>query len=370
MKRVLMIFILGMFLISFVVAENNYNTSCEIDNDCLIANGEGLLDFSCCSSCTQEDYDSDKFIAVNKDWINSEREKYNEENCIGGIMCPHCASSLPFNFDNYVAKCVDNECMKVSVKETPSLCITEADCEVIFSNCVCKYVCSIKTTETLIDCARACSMQERDNEIPTCSCENGKCINNYKTLTQIQKVIRVKNKLKIQPQIQECPEDCTCTGSVIKCKLENGGREMTIMAGKSGNMIVQVKGINMSTNVTLYKSEGKIYGVFKNNQTKEIKILPDEVKEKIRQRIKARLENYNITLDEDGVYQVQMKKRARLFYLIPVREKVKSQIHSETGEIIKIRNSWWGFLARDVEETSEELEQETEGQASVDEIVE
>ena len=78
--------------------------------------------------------------------------------------------------------------------------------------------------------------------------------------------------------------------------------------------------------------------------------LPDAVKEKINQRIKAKLENQTIELDEDGVYQVQSKKRARLFLIIPIRERVQAQINSETGEIIRIRNSWWGFLARDVKE--------------------
>ncbi len=168
------------------------------------------------------------------------------------------------------------------------------------------------------------------------------------TQVQIQKAIQTKNRLRIGEG--ECPIDCTCTGSVMKCEFANGTRQMTITAGKSGNTIVQVKNVNMSTKVQLYKSEGEVYGVFKNNQTKIIKVFPDEVKEKIRQKIKARLENYNITLDEDGVYQVQAKKKVRLFFLIPVKEKVKAQIDSETGEIIKIRNPWWGFLARDVEE--------------------
>jgi uncharacterized membrane protein YfhO len=142
----------------------------------------------------------------------------------------------------------------------------------------------------------------------------------------------------------------------MKCDL-NGTRQMTVMAGKSGNTIVQVKGINMSTNVTLYKSEDKIYGMFKNSQTREIRILPDEIKEKIKERIKLRLENQIIELDENGIYQIQSKKKARLFFLFPVRERVKIEIDSETGELIKIRNPWWGFLARD---SDEEIEEETE----------
>jgi len=168
---------------------------------------------------------------------------------------------------------------------------------------------------------------------------------------QYRNTIRTKNRIKANYTNQsECPEDCTCAGSTVKCWIE-GGRQMTVYAGKSGNMILQIKGVNMTTKVTLYKDNNTLYGVFKGNKTREIKVLPDQVKEKIRQRIKARLEEYNITLDEDGIYQVQTKKKARLFFLIPVRENVKAQLHSETGQIIKIRNPWWGFLARDLKET-------------------
>ena len=174
--------------------------------------------------------------------------------------------------------------------------------------------------------------------------------------TQIHKAIQIRNRLRINQT--ECPENCTCTGSTIKCELEDGRREMTIRAGNSGNVIVQVKGINMSTNVTLYKSNGEFYGVFGNNQTRKIRVLPDHVQEKIRERIRARLENQSIELDEDGIYRIQGKKKARLFFLFPVREKIRAQIDAETGEIIKIRNPWWGFLARDSDEEGEEDESE------------
>jgi len=146
-----------------------------------------------------------------------------------------------------------------------------------------------------------------------------------------------------------CPENCTCSGSTTKCEI-NGSREMTIYAGKSGNIIVQVKGENMTTNVTLYKSGKKIHGIMKDNKTKKINMLPDQVKEKAEEKLKQKLEKYNISLDENGTYQVQTEKGARLFFLIPVREKTNVEINSETGEIVKIRNPWWGFLARDQKE--------------------
>ena len=126
---------------------------------------------------------------------------------------------------------------------------------------------------------------------------------------------------------------------------------MTIRAGNSGNTIIQVKGVDMSTKVALYKEGEKVYGEFKGNKTREVKILPDQVRERIRERLRqATCECDDIKLDEDGIYQVQAQKRARLFLMIPVKEKVKLQLNSETGEIIRTRTSWWGFLARDVKE--------------------
>jgi hypothetical protein len=194
------------------------------------------------------------------------------------------------------------------------------------------------------------SNQEK-NQISTANQNQGEL-----TQSQIKNIIQSKNRIRAQAQTGECPENCTCTGSAMKCKLADGSREMTVTAGESGNTIVQIQGTDMTTNVTLYHHNGKIYGEFKGNQTKEIKVMPDEVEEKIKEKLKTRLENQIIELDEDGVYQVQTQKRARLFYLFPVKEKVKAEVNSENGEIIKMRNSWWGFLAKDVEkeDTSEE----------------
>ncbi len=171
---------------------------------------------------------------------------------------------------------------------------------------------------------------------------------------EIKNIIQERKRLRIRNQSGECPENCTCTGSVIKCRLQNGQREMTIRAGKSGNVIFQVKGVSTETKVELYQSDGKIYGVFKNNKTKRIRIMPDQIKEKIQQRLRQKeCDCEKIELNEDGVYRIQAKKRARLFGLFPVRERVKIEVDAETGEVIKTKASWWGFLAKD--EIDEEI---------------
>ena len=181
---------------------------------------------------------------------------------------------------------------------------------------------------------------------------------------ELQQIIQAKNRLHhmIQQANGTCPERCVCTGSAIKCTTADGNREMIIRAGKSGNTIVQVKNTNMSTMVRLFRSEdGEVYGVFGRNQTKKI-ILPDQVSEVVKQKLQERIKekhkqrkrinliNENITLNEDGSYQIQAKKKARLFWIVPVKEKVHIQIDAETGAVIKTRYSWWGFLARDVRE--------------------
>jgi hypothetical protein len=193
------------------------------------------------------------------------------------------------------------------------------------------------------------------------SSKNNSSINNSSNSSNKEKSIneteennnRIRNNVRriIQEKNITCPENCTCVGSVIKCDLKNGTREMTIIAGKSGNVIVQVKNINMSTNVTLYHHNGKVYRDIGNNQTKEIKYLPDKVKEKIEERLRQKnCTCENMTLDENGIYKVRIEKKARLFLLFSVKEKVNAEIDSETGEIIRIKNPWGGFLARDNKE--------------------
>jgi hypothetical protein len=166
---------------------------------------------------------------------------------------------------------------------------------------------------------------------------------------QNESTIQERNRIRINSSNQsECPENCTCSGSTVKCEFE-GGRTMTVYAGKSGNIIVQVKGINASTNVTLYKEDGKVYGNFTGNKTKEID-LPDKIKEKLQNRTRTRLYNESINLTDEGYYQIEGKKKARLFWIVPVREHVQAEVNAETGEAVKIRNPWWGFLARDIKE--------------------
>lgn len=153
---------------------------------------------------------------------------------------------------------------------------------------------------------------------------------------------------KFESKIErECPSGCECTGSVTECLLEDGARTITITAGESGNIIIQIKGVEVKTNVILYHYNGKIYGEFKGVQ-REIKILPDEAKQKVEEEIETKIEEEEIELDEEGEYNIKAKKKARLFWVFPVSEKVQTAVNSETGIVGKVNAPWWEFLARDI----------------------
>ena len=98
--------------------------------------------------------------------------------------------------------------------------------------CIGEKVRTTEETRDQIQAAKATNAQLRERE--------------NLTPEQIQKLTQLRNRLLIRAQMNasECPDDCTCTGSSIKCSFENGTRVMTITAGKSGNTIVQVKNAN------------------------------------------------------------------------------------------------------------------------------
>lgn len=185
------------------------------------------------------------------------------------------------------------------------------------------------------------------NETKTRTCTRVNNCTEEDEMPRLTKRCEEKERLPNVRKIVDCPEECVCTGSVVKCILEDGTREMTITAGKSGNIIIQIKGVNASTSVTLYKANRTVYGTFRNNETREIKYLPDKVREKIKEKIKKQLEKEDMILNENGIYEYEGEKKAKLFFLFPVREKILAEIDSETGDIVQIRNPWWGFLAKD-----------------------
>jgi hypothetical protein len=170
--------------------------------------------------------------------------------------------------------------------------------------------------------------------------------NNF-TKAQVKEIAQEKNRVKFEEKTgQNCTEGCKCTGVVMKCDLGNGTRQMTVYA-QSGNIIIQTKTVNASTTVELYKANGTLVGVFEGNKTKQIKMTPEQVRDRIQEKLRTKLENENITLEEGGYYQYKANKMTKLFWIFPVKEKVQWNVDPETGEVTKTKTVWWGFLAKD-----------------------
>lgn len=167
------------------------------------------------------------------------------------------------------------------------------------------------------------------------------------TAEQVRALLQDRNRLMLHANDSNLPEGCESEGATLKCEID-GTREMTIHAGQSGNTIFQVKGVNASTNVTLYKSDnGTVYGIF-GNETRPIE-LPDAVRDRVRERIRARIaENESIQLEEDGNYSVEVQKESRFLGIFPVHENVHIKINAENGDVLNQRAPWWSFLAKDV----------------------
>jgi hypothetical protein len=98
----------------------------------------------------------------------------------------------------------------------------------------------------------------------------------------------------------------------------------------------------------------KNFAELSNGMKAEIKVMPDTASEKALEALGAKCEENgcSIELKEVGkgeqvkaAYEVQAKKQVKVLGLFRSKMKTQAQVDAETGEVIKTRNAWWGFLA-------------------------
>ncbi len=398
------LFILGVFFVLLLVGvahaiDSNDPKYCEDDSDCVLAVNAS----ACCTACpiviSKDTFDAYDYLVEPYSVNYSTFDKL--ENCTGKACVQGCPSINVLN-------CEDNECVGSYVEENETednetTCMQEGEmCGGIAGFVCCDGLeCEYDVNEGMPDASGTCIVEEHENETEVEDDDNeteieddkvcclrvrfngskmneskynyierGDCASSGGFRAEIVgddmcERFRHMEKWSLKEKIRErfenktgveCPDECKCRGSVITCELEDGSREMTVYAGRSGNVIVQVKGVNVSTNVTLYKDENNsLVGVF-DGVEKKIKVYPDQAMAKLKERIRARLSDLKdtgIELGDDGNYEIQTGKKARLFWIIPVTESVDAEINSQNGELVRLKNSWWGFLANDVEEESE-----------------
>src|SRR3989344_2754559 len=132
-------------------------------------------------------------------------------------------------------KCWDGKKCRVNVKIENDDDDDENETEIDREDCwrCSKWSICINHTQT-----RTCT------KIANCTDDDNETDEEKEEKPQIIKKCELRKKIKDYYINKECPEECTCTGSVIKCELASG-RIMSVYAGKSGNVIIQIKGIKM-----------------------------------------------------------------------------------------------------------------------------
>lgn len=348
MKRVVVLFVVSLLLFSLVsltsakigitsrATEDNPDSIEEVGNSNDGNSGNGNEDDAFCGTATLGRCESNN-DCVRAGCSSSVCKNTSEESSVTTCEYKNC-----YNAETYDAKCdcVHNQCLwnltvvteNAGDEEEKERLKEEIETEVENEECD-EWACS-KWSNCL-------------NGIKTRNCVkiSNTCTGEQET-PRMTKTCEEKERIKVRQRETECPEKCECSGSTTKCKLNNGTREITITAGKSGNVIIQTFWANASTKVILYKSDdGKLYGVFRNNETKRIKALPDSVKWKVEERLEKKLKEEKIELNEDG-YKFEAKEKAKLFAFIPVKVRVMAEVNPETGEIIRLRKAWWAVFTK------------------------
>jgi len=157
----------------------------------------------------------------------------------------------------------------------------------------------------------------------------------------------------------ECPEECTCQGAVVTCPTENG-KEMTIEAGRSGNIItITMENTSVDTELELEQEIENgiaiIKAKLKNGETREIKVLPEVALEKALKKLKLRGCDGDCSAElkeirEELAYEIRTERHSRILWLFRKKMKVMVRVSAENGEIIDIDKPWWAFLAAEPEE--------------------
>ncbi|MGY4884980.1 MAG: hypothetical protein ACP5NZ_05370 [Nanobdellota archaeon] len=128
--------------------------------------------------------------------------------------------------------------------------------------------------------------------------------------------------------------------------------------GKSGSTIKSQNGnVEAKTSMEMSQDEaGKTYAELSNGMKAEVKVMPETASQKALAVLRAKCEarGCQIELKEVGkgdqaklVYEVKAKKDVKALGLIKSEMTVKAQIDVETGEVIKTKKAWWGFLAKE-----------------------
>ena len=154
----------------------------------------------------------------------------------------------------------------------------------------------------------------------------------------------LKRKIMITPRgiiDVESNQEINVPKAVVQVRVK---KRAIVIQKEDGKIVMEVNGpvrVRVKVKVPIEVEENAI--VVKG---KPIKVLPDEVIQRIRERLRAeKVEEIELEEEENKVvYKVKVRARGRLLFLIPVEVPEEVYVDAETGAEIKIQRPWWAFL--------------------------
>ena len=202
-----------------------------------------------------------------------------------------------------------------------------------------------------------CSIAESYPPKLMCNCKGDKCSSS----TIEQGCIASKN-IETGEETISCP---TQTGEAVSEEIEgvlggsSGSVEISITKISPERISIKAKNKEAISESRVSIQDKKLIMQTSNGKNSEIKMMPDTASERAIERLKLKVcseENRCvIELKEAGignqakvVYEVSVEKQGKFLGLFKVKSKISAEIDAETGELNRIKNPWWAFLASEI----------------------
>ncbi len=145
----------------------------------------------------------------------------------------------------------------------------------------------------------------------------------------------------------------------------SGGKMINVQQQADNRTVIRTGAISVDCPLYLemtqeqVQNETKFYAKLSNGRNAEIKIMPDTASQTALQRLNLRncsddcsieLKEVNLGNQVRAVYEVQAQRNSKVFGIFSARMQVQAQVDAETGEIIQVNEPWWSFLAVEPEE--------------------
>ncbi len=110
--------------------------------------------------------------------------------------------------------------------------------------------------------------------------------------------------------------------------------------------------------------KSELRATLSNGRKSLIKIMPDQASDIAIQRL--RIKNFTIELKEVGknndsraIYEIEGNKTGRFLGIFKARARLRTEIDSETGEVINVERPWWRFMIIERNFDEDEVENES-----------